>query len=67
MKLSVQIEFDKTLHLETPKNSVILERSPKADLVIPHDSISRQHCQIDVAKNIFYIPDPGSSNGIGGQ
>lgn len=69
MKLSVQIEFDKTLDLETPKTSVIVGRSPKNDLVITHDSISRQHCQIDVAKNIFYITDLGSSNGsyIDGQ
>lgn len=69
MKLSVQIEFDKTLDLETSKTSVIVGRSPKNDLVVPHDSISRQHCQIDVVKNVFYITDLGSSNGsfIDGQ
>lgn len=69
MKLSVQIEFDKTLDLETAKTSVIVGRSPKNDLVITHDSISRQHCQIDVVKGVFYITDLGSSNGsfIDGQ
>lgn len=63
MKLSVQIEFDKTLDIETSKTSVIVGRSPKNDLVIAHDSISRQHCQIDVVKGVFYITDLGSSNG----
>ncbi len=69
MKLSVQIEFDKTLDIETSKTSVIVGRSPKNDLVIAHDSISRQHCQIDVVKGVFYITDLGSSNGsfIDGQ
>lgn len=69
MRLSVQIEFDKTLDLETPKLSVIVGRSHKSDLVIGHDSISRKHCKIDFIKNIFYITDLGSSNGtyIDGQ
>lgn len=63
MRLSVQIEFDKTLDLVTAKNNVIVGRSPKSDLVIPHDSISRNHCRIEVEKGIFYITDLGSSNG----
>lgn len=69
MKLSVQIEFDKCLDLETPKSSVIVGRAPTNDLVITHDSISRKHCKIDVVKGVFYITDLGSSNGsfIDGQ
>ena len=63
MRLSVQIEFDKTLDLVTPKFNVIVGRSPKSDLVIPHDSISRSHCRIEMNKGIFYITDLGSSNG----
>lgn len=69
MKLSVQIEFDKTLDLETSKSSVTVGRSPKTDLQIPHDSVSREHCRIDFIKGMFYITDLGSSNGtfIDGQ
>lgn len=63
MRLSVQIEFDKTLDLVTPKFNVIVGRSPKSDLIIPHDSISRSHCRIEKNKGIFYITDLGSSNG----
>ena len=32
-------------------------------MVIAHDSVSRQHCQIDFLKGVFYITDLGSSNG----
>lgn len=63
MRLSVQIEIDKTLDLVTAKNNVIIGRSPKSDIVIPHDSISRNHCRIELEKGIFYITDLGSSNG----
>lgn len=65
MRLSVQIEFDKTLDLVTHKTTVIVGRSPKADLVIPHDGISRQHCKIEyTAEKHFYITDLNSANGV---
>lgn len=64
MRLSVQIEFDKTLDLVTHKTSVTVGRSPKCDLVIPHESISRKHCQIEILKGVFYLTDLQSSNGI---
>lgn len=64
MRLSVQIEFDKTLDLETNKTSVVVGRSPQSDLVIPHDGISRSHCKIEIHKGMYYITDLGSSNGV---
>lgn len=64
MRLSIQIEFDKTLDLETNKTDVIVGRSPKCDLVIPHDAISRQHCKIEYVKGHYYITDLGSANGV---
>lgn len=64
MRVSVQIEFDKTLDLLTDKTCVIVGRSPKCDLIIPHEAISRQHCQIEFINDRFYITDLGSSNGI---
>ena len=64
MRISVQIEFDKTLDVETPKNNVIVGRSnSSAYVVIPHDSISRAHCRIEIEDGSFYITDLGSSNG----
>lgn len=69
MRLTVQIEFDKTLDLDTPKKNVTVGRSPNNDLVIKHDSVSRTHCRLEVSKGVFYVTDLGSSNGtfIDGQ
>lgn len=64
MRLSVQIEFDKTLDLTTAKKTVVVGRSKDSDLVIPHTSISRQHCRIDFVKEAFFITDLGSANGV---
>jgi predicted component of type VI protein secretion system len=65
MRLSVQIEFDKTLDLFTHKDVVIVGRAQKCDLVIPHDSISRQHCRIEKnSKGQYCITDLASSNGV---
>lgn len=63
MRLSVQIEIDKALDLETVKDSVFVGRASTNDLVIQHDSVSRKHCRIEYQKNIFYITDLNSSNG----
>jgi len=63
MRLSVQIEFDKTLDLDTPKTDIVVGRNSTNDLVVKHDSVSRQHCRIEVAKGVFYVTDLGSSNG----
>lgn len=63
MRLSVQIEFDKTLDLKTQKTKVIVGRAPNCDMVVPHTSISRNHCLIEYVEGEFFITDLGSSNG----
>lgn len=63
MRLSVQIEFDKTLELTSSKSQVIAGRSPGSDFVIPHNSISRSHCHIEISDGAIFITDLNSSNG----
>src|SRR5690606_42055685 len=63
MKLSVQIEIDKAMDLETPKKKVTVGRSSGNDLVIAHNSISRNHCTIEETGDGFFITDLGSSHG----
>ena len=69
MRISVQIEFDKTMDIETRKTSVTVGRSPNSDVMIPHESISRTHCRVEIENGVFHITDLGSSNGtfIDGQ
>ena len=64
MKLSVQIEFDKTINFDIDKTSCVVGRSSQCDIVIPHSSISRVHCKIESNKSLFYITDMGSTNGV---
>ncbi len=64
MKLKVQITPYQILELESPSTTVTVGRSPNNDLVIPHDSVSRTHCQIEISpKGVFLITDLESSNG----
>lgn len=63
MRLSIQIEFDKTLELETNKDVVIVGRSHQVDLMVESATISRQHCKLEYFQGGFFITDLGSSNG----
>lgn len=64
MKLSVQIEIDQAMDLETQKKKVSIGRSSENDLVVTHKSISRNHCILEEDRDgKFYLTDLGSSNG----
>lgn len=63
MKLIVHIEPGRKLELETQKTNAVVGRTQNCDFVIPHDSISRAHCRIEMQNGIFFITDLGSSNG----
>lgn len=69
MRLSIQIEFDKTLDIVTRKTSVVVGRAVDADITVQNSGVSRQHCRIEYIQGVFYITDLGSSNGtfIDGQ
>ena len=46
------------------KDSVSIGRSSQCDLVITHESMSRQLCKIEFKNNEFFITDLGSINGV---
>jgi len=46
------------------KDSVLIGRSMRCDLVIPHESMSRSHCKIEVKDGDIFITDLGSINGV---
>lgn len=45
-------------------NVCIIGRSAKCDVVVPHDGMSRQHCQIELENGEVFITDLGSTNGV---
>ncbi len=50
-----------TYSVEAPET--VLGRSPEADLVLPDDKVSRQHCRITRTGSALEVEDLGSSNG----
>lgn len=51
--------------LETiDSDSFTIGRSSKADIVVPHEGMSRQHCQIEVVNGDIFVTDLGSTNGV---
>jgi len=53
-----EMEFFPTAH------SFVIGRSPKCDIVIPSEGVSRQHVKIDVKNSEVYVTDLGSTNGV---
>jgi pSer/pThr/pTyr-binding forkhead associated (FHA) protein len=64
MKISLKLVNGEELQFKVDLNSCVIGRSPKCDIVIPHEGMSRQHCQIDVQGGEIYITDLGSTNGV---
>jgi pSer/pThr/pTyr-binding forkhead associated (FHA) protein len=64
MRIHLQLlngeKIDRTLELE----SFIIGRSPKCDVVVPHEGMSRQHCQIELINGEIFITDLASTNGV---
>lgn len=45
-------------------DSAVIGRSVKCDVVVQDESLSRQHCQVDLISGEFYVTDLGSANGV---
>lgn len=45
-------------------NVCVIGRSSKCDVVIPHEGMSRQHCQIEIINGEYFVTDLGSTNGV---
>ena len=64
MRLMLTLVDGEEIEYVMEKDSVTVGRSPKCDLVIPHESMSRQHCKIEVKEGEIFITDLGSINGV---
>jgi predicted component of type VI protein secretion system len=50
------------IQLDTPR--LVVGRSPQADLVLRHDTVSRKHCEIEEREGQHYLKDLLSTTGI---
>lgn len=64
MVLIIKLITGEDLSFKVDKDSCVIGRSAQCDVVIPHESISRRHCQIDYRNGEFYVTDLGSINGV---
>ncbi len=64
MVLIVKLITGEDLNFKVDKDSCVIGRSGQCDVVIPHESISRRHCQIDYRDGELYVTDLGSINGV---
>lgn len=64
MVVIVKLITGEDLTFKLDKDSCIIGRSGSCDVVIPHESISRKHCQIDYRNGELFVTDLGSINGV---
>jgi hypothetical protein len=63
MKISVRTSTGLYETIST-KERLVIGRSKSCDLVVPEDSLSRQHALIELEGDAFYVTDLGSANGV---
>ena len=64
MRLLLTLVDGEEIEYIMENESVTIGRSSKCDLVIPHESMSRQHCKIELISGDIFITDMGSVNGV---
>lgn len=64
MRLLLTLVDGEEIEYKMEKDSVTIGRSSQCDLVISHESMSRQHCKIEFKNGEFFITDLGSINGV---
>ncbi len=64
MILNVKLITGESLNFKLDKSSCVIGRSGQCDVVIPHESVSRKHCQIDYINGELFATDLGSINGV---
>jgi pSer/pThr/pTyr-binding forkhead associated (FHA) protein len=64
MRLTLKLVTGEEMKFDVDSNSIVIGRSKKCDVVIPHEGVSRQHCQIELQDGEIFITDLGSTNGV---
>lgn len=64
MILKIKLINGDSLSFKVDKTSCVIGRSGQVDVVIPHEAVSRKHCQIDYTEGELYVTDLGSINGV---
>jgi pSer/pThr/pTyr-binding forkhead associated (FHA) protein len=63
MKIFITGETESFSHT-MEKNHIVIGRQEGCDFHVPHDELSRKHCEIIIEDEIISIIDLGSKNGV---
>lgn len=64
MHLSLKLINGEVLEYDISSESFTIGRSNRCEIVVPHEGVSRQHCQIEAEEGLLYVTDLGSTNGV---
>lgn len=64
MHLTLKLMNGEVLEETVDEPVITIGRSPKCTVVVPHEGMSRQHCQIENVNGEIFITDLGSTNGV---
>ena len=64
MKVSIVTVSGQKIETIINGSEATIGRSVKCDVVVPDESLSRQHCKIEIQDGNFFVTDLGSANGV---
>jgi pSer/pThr/pTyr-binding forkhead associated (FHA) protein len=64
MHVTLKIVNGEILEYDVTKPCFVIGRSNKCDVVVPHEGMSRLHCQIEFSDGEVFVTDLGSTNGV---
>lgn len=64
MHIEARLVNGEVIELNVESNRCVIGRSSKCDVVIPHEGMSRLHCQIEFIDGEYFVTDLGSTNGV---
>lgn len=64
MFITVKLNTGERLEFDLNETKVVIGRSPKCQVVIPHEGLSRQHCLIEIENGEIFVTDLDSTNGV---
>lgn len=64
MDIFLNLVNGETIEQSVMADVCVIGRSSKCDVVVPHEGMSRMHCQIEVENGEIFVTDLGSTNGV---
>jgi pSer/pThr/pTyr-binding forkhead associated (FHA) protein len=64
MNLILKLLTGEVIETTVDSDIVTIGRSPKNSVHVPHEGMSRQHCQIEISNGEIFVTDLNSTNGV---